>query len=87
MLYADSLDSLSLRIVEFVQIAVDIEQLKILVKVGFQILNRCPLAHWLTDACYDEVTEYLIRNLIEAYAVIHLIKNQPMSIYQEGVNV
>ena len=87
MLHADALDGLSLCIVELVQIAVDIEQVKILVKVGFKILNRCPLAHRLTDARYDKVTEYIIRNLVEANAVIHLIKNQPMSVYQEGINI
>ena len=87
MLHADLLHQFLLRIVELVHVAVDVVQVHVLVVVRLQIGHRGKFTPWLRHAGDDQMAQYLVGNLVEAYPVIDLAEQQLSAVQQHGIHV
>ena len=87
MLYADLLHFLAPSVVEFVHVTVDVVEFDILIEVRLQVLHSGTLAHGLADTCYNEMAKNLVIYLVEANAIVNLIKYVPMPVDQQRVNI
>jgi hypothetical protein len=62
MFNADLLNSLLMRVMQFIQLSVNPVQFNIFVKTGLQIIDRSYLAAGLTNARHHQMLQYLIVN-------------------------
>ena len=67
MLYADAAHGVLLLAAELVEVIVDLVQRVVLIEVVLQVFQRGTLAGRLADARHNQVTQYAVLYLIEAY--------------------
>ena len=87
MLNADAAHGVLLLAAEFVEVIVDLVQRVVLIEVVLQVFQRGTLAGRFADACHNQVAQYVVLYLIEAYQVVHLIKDNPCAVVIYEVDV
>lgn len=66
---------------------VDLVQRVVLIEVVLQVFQRGTLAGRLADARNNQVAQYAVLYLIEAYQVVHLVENDPCAVVVYEVDV
>ena len=69
---ADAAHGVLLLAAEFVEVIVGLVQRVVLIEVVLQAFQRVTLAGRLADTRHNQVTQYAVLCLIEAYQVVHL---------------